>query len=145
MDEPARQDALDAEHLRLLVLGFRISAGISAFFSLFGLLYVGLGVAMATFLPRLPQGHGAPPPAFVGWIMGAFGGVFFVLFLAMGALKLWTARCLDRRRSRTFCQVVAVLCCLGVPYGTILGVFTLIVLGRSSVANLFAVQGQDQL
>ena len=139
--EAEPQAILDNEHLRLLALGFRIAGGISAFFSLLGLLYMALGLALATFLPRLPQsGAGQPPPAFVGWIMGGFGCLFFVLSVTMAAAKFYAARCLDRREGRTFCQVVAVFCCLGIPYGTILGAFTFIVLSRPSVRDLFVTR-----
>ena len=138
MDEESRQSILDAEHLRLLALGYRISAGLSALFSLLGLLYIALGVFFAAIIPKLPQGRGGPPPpAFIGILFGLIGAAFMVVSLAMAAAKFFTARCLDRRTGRTFCQVVAVISCLGIPYGTILGAFTFIVLSRPSVRELF--------
>ncbi len=57
--------------------------------------------------------------------------------ITMAALKFYTAVCLKQRKSRTFCLVVAAISCLEVPYGTILGVFTFLVLERPSVARLF--------
>ena len=45
-DDGSRQSLLDDEHLRLLALGYQIEGGVSACFSLFGLLYVVMGVGM---------------------------------------------------------------------------------------------------
>jgi hypothetical protein len=48
-----------------------------------------------------------------------------------------TARRLKRRRRRTWCLVVAAIECTLVPYGTALGVFTIITLSKDSVQHLF--------
>jgi DNA-binding transcriptional LysR family regulator len=47
-DDGSRQSLLDDEHLRLLALGYQIEGGVSACFSLFGLLYVVMGVGMTS-------------------------------------------------------------------------------------------------
>ena len=46
-------------------------------------------------------------------------------------------RSLARHRRYTFCLVVAAILCLFVPFGTLLGVFTIIVLVRSTVRARF--------
>lgn len=78
------------------------------------------------------------PPAFIGWIfLGA--GIFFVLLgWALAGMILINGRMLARRRHYLFCQVAAGIECLFMPFGTVLGVFTLIVLQRPSVRALFA-------
>ena len=48
-----------------------------------------------------------------------------------------TARFLVQRRNHRFCLVLAGVTCLFMPLGTILGVFTLIVLMRDSVQQSF--------
>ena len=52
-----------------------------------------------------------------------------------------SARFLRGRRHRTFSLIVAGINCLGIPLGTILGVFTLIVLLRPSVRTLYRIEG----
>ena len=139
-EEQTRQSLIDEEHLKLLSLGYMISAAITGFFALFGLLYMFLGVAIGTIVSRQPQlaaNGNQPPPAFLGWIFGGIGLAFFIVGGALAAVKLQTALCIKRRKSRTFCLVVAGISCLGIPYGTALGVFTFIVLGRDSVVRLF--------
>lgn len=76
------------------------------------------------------------PAMFVSMI-GWFYALFAVVVIVMGIVNFMTARCLSRRKSRTFCLVVAGLNCLQVPLGTVLGVFTIVVLMRDSVRTKF--------
>lgn len=137
-DETLRQAIIDEEHLKLLSIGYLVSAGVAALFSLFGLLYVFLGVMMSiTFSEAAKKANQSAPPAFIGWLFGIIGLVIFLLLIAMALLKLQTARCIKRRRSRAFCMVMGAISCLEIPYGTLLGVFTFLVLGRNSIKDLF--------
>ena len=127
------QQIIDGEHLRLLRIGYFISAGYMAIFIPVGLLYAGMGVMMT----HLPSGPGAPPPAMFTWLFGTIGACF-TLFAGVGAgLKLLVAIRLKERRSRVLCLIVAGLSCLEIPYGTALGVMTFVVLGRGSVQRMF--------
>lgn len=139
-DPDLKQSILDAEHLRLLSIGYFISAGVSAFLSLFGLLYMLMGVMMGAVLSsaaNTSQHAGAMPPQMAGWMFGIFGGVFFLLAAGMAIAKFLTGKYLRQRRSRTFCQVVAGISCLSIPFGTALGVATFLTLGKPSVGGLF--------
>ena len=136
-DDSLRQSIIDEEHLKLLSLGYMISAGISAFFSLFGLMYIFMGAMMGEISRMSPSPKSEPPPAFVGWLFAGIGLAFFLGFLALGLLKFKVATSIKRRQSRTFCLVLAAISCLEMPYGTVLGVFTFMVLGRESVSRLF--------
>jgi hypothetical protein len=136
-----RQDITDEVHLGTLALAYRINAGLAAFTSLFGLLYavLGGGISAAIALSPVPGKASAAgaPPAFIGCIFGAIGLALFFVMMFLGWLSWRTAKCLDERREKVFCQVVAGLNCLHVPVGTALGVCTLLVLARPSVAALF--------
>jgi len=88
-------------------------------------------------LPATAGHAGEPPPAFVGWLFAGMGLVMFVLAMGVAALRFWAGRCIRRRQSRTFCMVIAAIGCLEFPYGTALGVLSLMVLGRESVRKLF--------
>ena len=80
------------------------------------------------------------------------GGVIFIVFGLVGAAFAWvlavllavTGRKLSQQRGHTFCFVVAILECLWMPLGTILGVFTLVVLTRPSVKALFEANRTGQ-
>jgi hypothetical protein len=138
-EEIDRQSIIDNEHLKLLSLGYMISAGFAAFFSCFGLLYLLMGVAMSVAFSHVPASAktGEPPPAFIGWIFAGIGLVFFLIGTGVAIARFWAARCVKQRKSRTYCIVIAALGCLEFPYGTALGVLSLIVLGRESVARQF--------
>jgi hypothetical protein len=138
-EDQLRQAIVDEEHLKLLGIAYLVSAAMNAFFSVFGLFYAGMGVLFTTVLARAPSGPGPePPPEFIGWVFGFFGFGMFLIMITVGVLKFMTYQRLKQRRSRTFCMVVAGISCLGMPYGTLLGVFTFLVLGRPSVSKLFA-------
>lgn len=139
-EEDIRQSIIDEEHLKLLSLGYMVSAGITAFFSLFGLMYVFMGIMMGSFFSHMAETAakaGEQPPAFIGWVFACIGLAIFLCMIAMAVAKFLVARCIKRRRSRIFCMVVAGISCLEIPYGTFLGILTFVVLERTSVARLF--------
>jgi tryptophan-rich sensory protein len=96
-----------------------------------------MGVIMSVvFNESARQQRQSPPPAF-GWIFGIIGLTLFLLMVGVAILKFRAAQCIKHRRSRTFCMVTAAISCLEFPYGIVLGVFTFLVLGRSSIKDLF--------
>jgi hypothetical protein len=139
-EQDYRQTIVDDEHLKLLAIGYWVAGGMAALFSLFGLFYICMGAMFAVSFAKIPAASLQPnqqPPAFMAWILVGIGLAIFLAAVTFAAMRFWTAVCLKRRTSRTFCLVVAGLSCLEVPYGTTLGVFTSIVLGRPAVIQLF--------
>jgi len=63
--------------------------------------------------------------------------VFLLLGLAYGVLEIVSGRFISQRRRRVFSLVVAVPRLLFIPYGIILSIFTLLVLERPSVRQLY--------
>lgn len=137
-EELDRQAIIDEEHLKLLVLGNMISAGMAAFFALAGVFYILMGLVMSFAFSHIPADKaGNQPPVFIGFLFAGIGVVFFVLASGVALARFWAGRCIKHRKSRTFCLVVAGINCLEFPYGTALGVLTFMVLGRPSVVKLF--------
>ena len=140
-EDDTRQSIIDEEHLKLLSLGYMVSAGITAFFSLFGLMYVFMGIMMSSFFSHMSEtaaNAGEQPPAFIGLVFACIGLAIFLCMIAMAVAKFLVARYIKRRKSRIFCMVVAGISCLEIPYGTFLGILTFVVLERASVARLFS-------
>jgi len=138
-EEIDRQSIVDEEHLKLCSLGFMISAGMAAFFAMFGSIYVLMGIVMSIAFSHAPVSPktGEPPPAFIGWIFGGIGLVILLMAGTVAILRFRAARCVQKRKSRMFCIVIAAIGCLEFPYGTALGALSLMVLERASVKKLF--------
>ena len=131
----------DQEHLRLLSIFHYVMAGLACLLPLFSLIYIGLGAAMLS--GKMPSSSSsAHSDVISGWIFVGVGSVFFVMGLVGAILNIFAGRALAKRERRTLCLVVAGLNCLHMPLGTLLGVFTLIVLGRPSVQALFDPAGR---
>jgi hypothetical protein len=126
----------DQEHLELLSIFHYIVGGIAALFSFFPIVYLILGTLFIVAPGRI-QGSGSPPPAFLGWIFIILGGSIMLVGLAFAVCVILTGRYITKRRHYIFCLVIASLNCLFMPFGTILGVFTIVILMRPSVKELF--------
>jgi hypothetical protein len=86
--------------------------------------------------PAGKGGAGGPPPE-IGWIFIVGGGVFSLVVWSMAACTLFAAYNLSKKQRYLFCFVIACISCASVPLGTILGVFTIVVLARPGVKELF--------
>ncbi len=140
--DQAPQAVTDQEHLRLLSIGYLVAAGYAAFVSLFFLLFAFIGGLIAAAVAFGPSPPGQDPAAqFLVWIFPLFGFGMLLFMMVPAGLQIVAARRLTRRRSRTFCMVIAAITCLSVPFGTLLGIFTFMVLTRPSVARLFDASG----
>lgn len=134
----------DKEHLQLLAIFHYVVAGLAALFSFFPLLYTTVG---AIFIFAARHGTAKPgeelPPEFLGWIFAVIGAVLFLIGIAMAICILIAGRSLARCKRYSFALVMACIECLFIPFGTVLGVFTIVVLSRESVRGLFsAATGQ---
>jgi len=132
--QPAQTNR-DAEHLRLLSIFHYVLAGIMALFGCMPFIHVTLGILMVR--GALQNSAGSPPPPAMGWIFVVMGSVFILMAWTVVILLLVAAGRLRRRTHRTFCFVVAGISCLFMPMGTVLGVFTILVLSRATVKTLF--------
>jgi hypothetical protein len=135
---PATPMTNDLEHLKLLSIFHYVVGGLAALCSLFPLLHLGMGIAMVT--GRMPDAADQPEAVLFGWFFIIFaagmivGGVSFALGLVLAG------RFLARRVNYIFCFVMAALSCIFVPFGTVLGVFTMVVLMRPTVKEMFAAR-----
>jgi hypothetical protein len=125
------------DDLRLLSIFHYVLAGLTAFVSLLPLLYVGFGIAiLAGALDH--ERNGAP--AFVGWILIGIGAFLTLLILASAVALAFAGRFLAQQRHWLYCMVVAGLSCASFPFGTALGVFTIVTLSKPEVKALFMAQ-----
>ncbi len=127
----------DDEHLKLLSIFHYVVSGLAGVCALFPVFYLVFGLVII-LAPEKMAAHNGSPPAMMGWFFVGFGSVFIVVGLAFAALVLATGRFLAQRKRYLFCLVMAGVECIFMPLGTVLGVFTIIVLVRESVKQVFA-------
>jgi hypothetical protein len=128
----------DKEHLQLLAIFHYVVAGLAALFSFFPLLYSVLGGFFLYAANHPGPSNQEPPPAVLGWVFIVLGTFFFLAGLTMAISILMAGRSLALRKRYSFAIVMACIECLFIPFGTILGVFTIVVLSRQSVKELFS-------
>lgn len=136
--------ARDAEHLRLLATLHYVVAGLTAAFSLLGVLYILIGAWLiygsaelsgeVTELLKLPAEE---DPVLLGVVCVIAGAVLAVLCLLHAAVVAWVGRCISRRRRWLLSMIFSVFHLVYFPLGTGLSVFALTVLRRPGVKELF--------
>ncbi len=127
----------DDEHLSLLAIFHYVFAGMMALFACFPILHILIGTAFVLTATRGDIDPREQPPVWFGWLFIIAGASAVTIGWTMAAIILAAGRMLARKRRYLFCLIVAGIECVFVPLGTILGVFTIIVLGRPSVKAAF--------
>ncbi len=129
----------DEEHLKLLSIFHYVIGGISALFGCIPLIYAGIGAAVL-FSPHPVFGSQGPhPAAVVGWFFVIFGLGAFLVAQSIALCLVLAGRFLSKLTHYQFVFVLACVQCIFFPFGTILGIFTIIVLSRPSVKALFGI------
>jgi hypothetical protein len=131
----------DRQYLQLLSIFHYVVAGLTALFGCFPIFHLGLGLSMlfgGTF------GGAMATETTDAIFMAVFGLMFTMipLLIIVGFWGLATATAvsgyfIQTRQRRVFSIVVAAINCALFPFGTVLGVFTIIVLVRPSVMGLY--------
>ncbi|MDZ4859680.1 MAG: hypothetical protein SGI88_11925 [Candidatus Hydrogenedentes bacterium] len=121
-------------HLDLLAIFHYIFGGVMAFFACFPLIHVAMGLAMIFGAVDV---DGAPSEV-IGGFFAIIGGFIVLCGWALAVAIIIAGRKLKSRTSRMYCIVIAALECMMMPFGTILGVFTLVVLTKDQAIQLYA-------
>lgn len=136
---PRDQRSIDADHLDLLSIFHFVGAG----FACLGILFLMMHCALMHFVftnPAFWENLKQPPPPGFSQMFKVFI-VFYVFgafwLLASATLNILSGIFMRMRKHRTFSIVVSAVNCLQIPFGTILGVFTIVVLARESVRELY--------
>ncbi len=125
----------DNDLLSIVSIFHFVLGGFQMLFSLIGLIYIGMGILIAS--GELESAKGGELPAEAGWIFGAVGLIFTVIFLTIGLLAIRTGTNIRKRRNRTFCIVIDSILCMMIPLGTIVGIFGLVLLTKPENAEEF--------
>lgn len=128
------------EHLRLLSIFHYVVAGLAALFACIPVIHLVLGIMMLVAPERMAE-HGKPQDEQALFFMGVFFTLFASAFILAGwsiaACIAFAGRFLAQRRRYTYCLVMAAIECMFMPFGTVLGVFTIILLIKPEVKQTF--------
>jgi hypothetical protein len=133
----------DEDQLKLLSIFHYVVGGLAGLFALFPIFHLVIGLFFI-FAPEHLKGQGESPPAFIGWIFVIFAAAIIVIGWIFAGFVLTAGRFLAKRRNYMFCLVMAGVECIFMPFGTVLGAFTIIVLMRESVKQLFTAKNALQ-
>jgi len=123
----------DEEHLKLLSIFHYVVGGIAGFFACFPLIHSSIGIAILA-------GAIDDAPFFVGLFLVIIATFAIILGWSLAICLIIAGRQLAKRKRYNFCFVIACISCIFMPFGTVLGVFTIIVLMRPSIKQLFESQ-----
>jgi hypothetical protein len=129
----------DADRLRVLVICHYLLAGLTALCS-FPFLIVPLVLAsLGTSLGAGPH-QDLPADLVAQLVRYVMWSAFLMTWVHAGVIA-YIGRCLARRKRYLLCLIFSGLNATMVPLGTILGVFTIVILARPSVKALFTAPG----
>jgi hypothetical protein len=132
----------DISHLQILSILHYVWGGLLMLLSCFFIIYIVMGFVMASgaFNASVSAGRTAsqPPPPSVGYVLVGFGSCGVVCGWGIGICTIISGYKMATRKSRVFSIVMAGINCISFPLGTTLGVFTIIVLAKQSIKELYA-------
>jgi hypothetical protein len=161
------RQAIATDRLRLLAIGYYIYGGIGAALSCFFLVYFFVLLAFsfipesqwnkpvparsvgatfhvsrtspaATATPASPRSD-FPPVIMLRIFAGIFGGIVVLGWVICG-LTAYVGRCIQKRKHKVFIYVMAGICCFRIPYGTALGIATIMLFQWPEVQAQFKTQ-----
>ncbi|MEW5784107.1 MAG: hypothetical protein AB1767_03320 [Bacillota bacterium] len=124
----------DEQYLNLLAVFHYVVGGLLAAFACIPIIHLVIGIVIIGVGPI----DGEAPPVIVGWLFTLVAAAVILAGWTLAVLVIIAGRKLQKRVSHTFCLVMAAIECVFTPFGTILGVFTIIMLMKESVKALFS-------
>jgi hypothetical protein len=139
-DSKFKQEIIDGEHLKLLSIFHYIKGALtiltSSFF-IFHFIFFALFSTLAKNPEFAGEEFGSEFPAAFFAVFTILFGVFILLGIMFGILQIMAGVFIKKRKNRIFSFIIAIIELIFIPYGTILGVLTIIVLQRDSVKSLY--------
>lgn len=127
-----------SEKLRLLAIFHYVVGGLHALFSSFGLIHFCMGLFFLLNPKVFAESNGqSAPPEWFGLIFVLVGGGIVLTGWTLGFLTILSGRFIAQRKRRTFSLVMGCINCALMPFGTVLGVFTVLLLTRDDVRAVY--------
>jgi hypothetical protein len=136
----------EISQLTVLSVLHYVWGGLTKLISCVFIIHIVLGILMingnGVFNVQVPAGSTPPafpngPPPAMGYLFAFGGGCAVLMGWTFGIFTIISGRRIAQHRSRVFSIVIAAINCISFPFGTALGVFTIIVLAKDSVKMLY--------
>ncbi len=98
------------------------------------LIVAGFGCLLFITMAFVPHRY---PPAYTDYVFTTAGGKIVIASWILAACTFLAGWLLALRKQYGFCIVFAIVNCVIVPFGTVLGIYTLVILLRPRVKTLF--------
>lgn len=134
------KQSADEQHLQLLSIFHYVVAGLTALFACLPIFHFTIGIGLFITGLTQPQESDEFPMALFGLMFAVIGGSFILLGWIFAICIALAGRSLATKKRYMFCLVMAGIQCAFTPFGTVLGIFTILVLVRPSVKELFMPQ-----
>jgi membrane-associated HD superfamily phosphohydrolase len=139
MSDNEKQQIIDEEQLRLLSFFHYVSGAVTITFSsmfIFHLIFFGY-MASNPELFSNDDAKNAKEAMQIMQILLAVFGTFVILGISYGICEIVSGVFIKQKKYRIFSMIVAIPRIILIPYGTILSMFTFILLDRDSVKSLY--------
>ena len=128
----------DRQQLKLLSTLHYVFGGLTIAIGCFPILHLILGISFLREGGIQVDGAENPfPIESLGWMFIVIPSILIVMHWSVAILSIVSGKKLAERKNYIYCFFVACVECIFMPLGTALGVFTIIVLLRESVKELF--------
>lgn len=127
------------ENLRVLGIFYYVVAAFAAMIALIPMIHLTIGSVL--LIVSLVNPKVMFPLTFVGGVFVLVASFLILLGATFGTCLFLAGRFLRQTRHYYFCLVMGGVACVFFPWGTILGVFTLVLLSKEEVKSLFKKEG----
>jgi hypothetical protein len=128
----------DLRYLNLVSIFHYVVAGIAGLFACFPIFHLAIGLSFLGEIPNMADQGDVPFPFMLFPILFTVIPAVLILFGWLFAIAVaLTGYFIQQRRMHTFCLVMGAVETMFMPFGTVLGVFTLILLTKADIKKLF--------
>lgn len=127
------------ENLRILGIFYYVVAAFAAMIALIPMIHLTIGSVL--LIVSLVNPKVMFPLTFVGGVFVLVASFLILLGATFGTCLFFAGRFLRQTRHYYFCLVMGGVACVFFPWGTVLGVFTLVLLSKEEVRSLFTKEG----
>ncbi len=127
------------ENLRVLGIFYYVVAAFAAMIALIPMIHLTIGSVL--LIVSLVNPKVMFPLTFVGGVFVLVASFLILLGATFGICLFFAGRFLRQTRHYYFCLVMGGVACVFFPWGTVLGVFTLVLLSKEEVKSLFTKEG----